>query len=78
MPLLRSAHEPGQYWLASYVSGQAEPESNFAEAAEYSVQIEGVSVRILRKQEPWWTFEAESIPTGNSSPARIAEISRWV
>jgi len=78
LPLLRSAHEPGQYWLASYVSGQAEPESNFAEAGEYSVQIEGMSVRILRNQEPWWTFEAESIPTGNSSPARIAEISRWV
>jgi hypothetical protein len=77
MPLLRSTHEAGHdYWLASLVAGSNAREDNFLEALEYSVQIDGEIIRILRKQEPWWSSETE--PTGRSSSARLAELSRRV
>lgn len=77
MPLLRSAHEAGRdYWLASLVAGSNVREDNFLEALDFSVLIDGNMARILKKQQPWWSSEAE--PIGRSSSERLAELSRWV
>ncbi len=69
MPLLHSAHEPGEHWLATWVGGSADPADDFSVAAEFSVEFtaDGVA-RLLRSGSPLWSSVGG--PCGESSPAR--------
>jgi hypothetical protein len=53
MPVLRSGHEPGAFWLACWVSGGSD------EAAESPcvVEVEAARCRVMRDGEVWWAGE---------------------
>ncbi|MFT3783314.1 MAG: DUF2264 domain-containing protein [Nibricoccus sp.] len=78
MPLLRSALEPDAQpqWIASYVAGSGNRDDHFEDAAKFSVQIDGASLRLLKDSGIWWS--ATDYTTGTSAPERLAELAQQV
>jgi len=74
MPVLRSVHEPGEHWLACWLGGSAETSDKFPDAAGFTVNQEAKGIRILRKNEPWWSQEGGNC--GTSSAARVQLLQR--
>ncbi len=79
MPALRGAHEPGEFWLASWCAGSADPESAFESAGEFAVASSGTRWTVTRRGAPWWTLDASaSAGTGESSPERLRSLEALV
>lgn len=71
MPVLRSTHDPGEYWLACWAGG-AETSDDFHEATRFSVIIEGAQCRLMRNDELWWSTTGSQC--GTSSAARLRSL----
>jgi len=69
MPVLHSAHEPGEYWLACWVSGSADAEDDFAEARKFTVLCDATGCSVLRENRPWWSHLGGAC--GSSSGERL-------
>lgn len=71
MPVLRAAHDPGAFWLACWVGGAADPETDFTADADFSVSATAETCVILHHGAPWWNLGPATSALGNSSPARL-------
>jgi hypothetical protein len=68
MPLLRSTHDAGEHWLACWVSGSAESANEFADAADFAVEVAGGAAQVKRRGAAWWSSTGG--PCGESSSER--------
>lgn len=76
MPLLRSAHEAGEHWLACWAGGSAESADTFPDATEFAIEVAGDAVRVRRRGSPWWSSAVGTC--GESSPERRAALAALV
>jgi hypothetical protein len=72
MPVLRSIHEPGEYWLGSWVSGSADPGDDFAEAGRFTISQDAAGCHVRRDGRPWWSRQGGGC--GISSAERQQEL----
>jgi hypothetical protein len=70
MPLLRSAHETGEHWLASVVGGSAEPQDEFAQFAGFTVEATTDGCLVRRQGVLWWSVKERGC--GESVRERLA------
>ena len=73
MPLLRSMHEAGEYWLACWVGGSAEATHTFEAATEFSVEVAGGVIRVQRGGAALWNSNGG--PCGDSTSDRRAAMA---
>lgn len=76
MPVLRSRHDAGSFWLACRVIGSHDIDDPFDEPAEYSLQHDSGGVSILRDGQAWWTQGPGAC--GHSSPERLLMLDTLV
>ncbi len=77
MPVLRGAHQPGEFWLASWVDGTADENAPLSGGSAFSVGLEGEACVIRRDGRPWWTVSNENL-FGQSSPERLRALDELV
>lgn len=77
LPALAAEHAPGEFWLACWVGGAADPESSFAESAAFTAAPAGSGFAFTCDGAPWWSIATpDAVPL--SAPARLAALATLV
>lgn len=73
MPVLKTAAEPGETWLAVWVALAERSDEDFAAAPNYEVRIENGAVAVRRAGAEWW--DSSGGPCGTTAAARRAALA---